>query len=82
MANIGLESAQVVPGFTKVIKCFFEDWIATFTYVFQSEYDKSEAQKMAEQAVMEIEGAVMLSVLFQDKKYFYATSGRILSYLN
>ena len=81
MANIGLESAQVVPEFAKVIKSFFEDWIATFSFIFQSRYDKARAQMMAEQAVQEIEGAVMLSVLFQDKKYFLSTSDRILSYL-
>lgn len=82
MANIGLESAQTVPAFTKVIKRFFEDWIATFAYIFESQYEKAKAQLMAEQAVQEIEGAVMLSVLFQDKRYFYATSDRILTYLN
>lgn len=82
MAKIGLESAQVMPEFTKVIKIFFEDWIATFFYIFQSQYDQAEAQLMAEQAVQEIEGAIMLSVIFKDKKYYLLTSERILSYLN
>ncbi len=82
MANIGLEAAQLVPEFTKVIRSFFEDWIATFAYIFQSKHDNAKAQTMAEQAVQEIEGAVMLSVLFQDKKYFQSTSERILTYLD
>lgn len=82
MANIGLETAQLVPEFTKVIRNFFESWIATFTYIFQSQYDNPKAQTMAEQAVQEIEGAVLLSVLFQDKKYFLSTSEKILTYLD
>ncbi len=81
MANIGLESAQVVPEFSRVIKAFFEDWIATFSYIFQSQYDQAKARIMAEQAVQEIEGAIMLSVIFQDKRFFLSTSEKILSYL-
>ena len=82
MANIGLESAQVRPEFIQIIRQFFEDWIATFSYIFQSQHDEAKAQMLAEQAVQEIEGAVMLSVIFQDKKYYQQTSDRILSYLN
>jgi TetR/AcrR family transcriptional repressor of nem operon len=82
MANIGLESAQVKPEFIQIIKQFFEDWIATFSYLFQSQHEQAKAQLMAEQAVQEIEGAVMLSTIFQDKKYFLSTSTRILSYLS
>lgn len=82
MAKIGLESAQVMPKFTRVIKVFFEDWIATFSYIFQSQYDQAKANLMAEQAVLELEGAIMISVIFQDKKYYLLTSNRVLSYLN
>ncbi|MFD3003897.1 TetR/AcrR family transcriptional regulator [Pontibacter toksunensis] len=81
MANIGLEAAQVVPGFSQVIRVFFEDWIAAFFHIFQSRYDQVEARAMAEQAVQEIEGAIMLSVLFQDKRFFLSTSHKVLSYL-
>lgn len=81
MAKIGLESAQGVPEFAQVIKHFFEDWIATFSYLFQSQYEQAKSQVMAEQAVQEIEGAIMLSIIFQDKKYYLLTSKRILSYL-
>ena len=82
MAKIGLESAQVMPEFTKVIKVFFEDWIAAFSYIFQSQYDQEKARLLAEQAVQEIEGAIMLSVIFQDKKYYIRTSNKILSSLD
>lgn len=81
MANIGLESAQVAPEFTLIIKNFFEDWITTFAYVFQSQYEPAQARIMAEQAVQEIEGAIMLSVIYKDKKYFLATADKILNYL-
>lgn len=81
MANIGLESAQENPGFTQIIRHFFEDWIAAFSYIFQSQHEQEKAQKMAEQAVQEIEGAIMLSIIFQDKKHFLSTSERIRSYL-
>ncbi|AHM58775.1 TetR family transcriptional regulator [Flammeovirgaceae bacterium 311] len=82
MAKIGLESDQIMPEFTKVIKLFFEDWITAFSYIFQSHYDQEHALLLAEQAVQEIEGAIMLSVIFQDKKYYTRTSNKILSYLD
>lgn len=81
MANIGLESAQVAPHFTLIIKNFFEDWITTFVYIFQSQYEPAQARTMAEQAVQEIEGAIMLSVIYKDKKYFLATVDKILNYV-
>ena len=81
MAKIGLESAQIMPEFTKVIKKFFEDWIAAFSYIFQSQYSQGKAQLLAKQAVQELEGAIMLSVIFQDKKYYIRTSDKIRSYL-
>ncbi|MBW3545885.1 MAG: TetR/AcrR family transcriptional regulator; helix-turn-helix transcriptional regulator [Bacteroidetes bacterium] len=80
MANIGLESAHENPEFVQIIRHFFEDWIAAFSFIFQSEHEQEKAQKMAEQAVQEIEGAIMLSTIFQDKKYFISTSERICSY--
>ena len=81
MAKIDLESAQVMPEFTKVIKKFFEEWITSFSYIFQSQYDQEKAKLLAEQAVQEIEGAIMLSVIFQDKEYYTRTSNKILSSL-
>ena len=71
-----------MPEFTKVIKLFFEDWIAAFSYIFQSQHDQEKARSLAEQAVQEIEGAIMLSVIFQDKKYYTRTSDKIRSYLD
>ena len=81
MANIGLESAQVNPEFIMIIRKFLEDWIAAFSYIFQSQHQQPEARMMAEQAVQEIEGAVMLSVIFDDKRYFLTACERIRSYL-
>ena len=81
MAKIGLESTHIMPEFTKIIKIFFEDWITAFSYIFQSQYDQEQARLLAEQAVQEIEGAIMLSVIFQDKKYYTRTSYKILSSL-
>ncbi len=81
MANIGLESAQVKPEFIQIIRQFFEDLIATFAYLLQSQHEQAKAHMMAEQAVQEIEGAVMLSTIFHDKRYFLSTATRILSYL-
>lgn len=78
MANIGLETVHVVPEFAEMIKAFFEDWIDCLHHIFKSKYRNGEARKIAEQAVAEIEGAVLLMQLYQDQKFLKRTHERII----
>jgi len=69
MANIGLETAHVFPGFTMMIRNFFEDWIVCLQKIFSSKMSEKDARLLAEQSVAEIEGAVLLMQLYDDRKF-------------
>lgn len=69
MASIGLETAGSYPEFQVKIKAFFEDWIECLASIFEEHYDQAEARRIAEYSVAEIEGAVLLMQIYQDKSF-------------
>jgi TetR/AcrR family transcriptional repressor of nem operon len=69
MANIGLETANTYPEFAELIKGFFEDWIAALAHIFRDGHGPIVARQLAELSVAEIEGAVMLMQVYQDRDY-------------
>lgn len=79
MASIGLETVNVVPSFTKKIRHFFENWINCFEEIFLDMHSAEKSKQLAEYAVAEIEGSVMLMQLFQDEKYLKNAHQRILN---
>ena len=77
MTNIALETLNVVPEFTTMIRSFFKDWINCIESVFAEKMPKKTAAQLARQAVSEIEGAVIMMELFDDKNYLRRTHKRI-----
>ena len=71
--NIGLETVNVVDDFTTEIRGFFEDWVACLTHIFEAVMPHQEALLNAEQAVAEIEGAVMLMQIYKDHELLRRT---------
>lgn len=69
MANIGLETANTYPEFAELIRGFFEDWIEALAHIFRERHSEVQARLLAELSVAEIEGAVMLMQVYQDKQY-------------
>lgn len=82
MALTGLETANRIPAFTRIIRQFFTEWIESFTALFAGSYDPEKARQLGQYTVQEIEGAIMLACIFGDKQYFTATRQRVLSYLS
>lgn len=79
MANIGLETADTIPEFAQLIRDYFEDWIKALEHIFRSKFPEKEARLLAELSVGEIEGAVMLMQVFQDKSYLQRVHKHIKS---
>ncbi len=77
MGLVGLEVATRQPEFMGIIKQFFTDWIEAFAHLLEAQYPPQEARELAQRAVQEIEGAVMLACIFLDKGYFTATRTRL-----
>ena len=71
--SIGLETINVVDDFTAEIKGFFEDWTRCLAEILKERMTETEAMLHAEQAVAEIEGAVMLMQIFRDPELLRRT---------
>lgn len=55
--------------FKNVLKEILADWILALKCIFQNLYSELESQKMAEQTIMEFEGAVMLGLLYDNEQF-------------
>lgn len=69
MAVTVLETAHFNPKFLELVRDFFEDWIKSLTHIYLNKYPKKEAHELAERTVQDIEGGIMLTLLFKKEKY-------------
>jgi len=77
MTNIALETLNVVPEFTSMFRAFFRDWINCVKSVYTEVCPKEDAEQLAHQTISEIEGAVVMMELFNDKNYLRRAHKRI-----
>jgi len=73
LASLLLETINVVPEFTKMIKAFFTEWIETSADVLSEIYPREGAIKIAKESIAAIEGSVMMMQLFNDKTFLTRT---------
>ncbi|MCU0328131.1 MAG: TetR/AcrR family transcriptional regulator [Chitinophagales bacterium] len=62
--NIGIESAMTTEDFTPYLKMFFTEFISSIQSLYLEKYEPHIAQELAERAVCELEGAMMLSRVY------------------
>jgi AcrR family transcriptional regulator len=79
--NIGVETALAIPEFQPVIQEFFRDFFDAIKTIYATKYSDDIANELAERAVAEVEGAIMLSRVFNDKNYLLNTHKRLLTRL-
>lgn len=60
MGNLALETTTSVPEFGGEIQQFFEEWTEAVAHLLKPHHGRKRARKLAEDAVAQIEGAVML----------------------
>ncbi|MHB9116657.1 MAG: TetR/AcrR family transcriptional regulator [Burkholderiales bacterium] len=77
MANFALGTIDIVPEFGLIVKRYFQDWIDALSHVLQSKFSPDMARLKAEQAVAEIQGAILLMRVFKDTEYFIRANRKI-----
>jgi TetR/AcrR family transcriptional regulator, lmrAB and yxaGH operons repressor len=78
MGNLALETVDVLPQFGKAIKRYFDDWTNALAHILKSKYPPKEAQRLAKQAVAEIQGAIMLMRVYKTSECFLLANRRLL----
>ena len=66
IGNMTLEIAPLSPKFAAVLKEIFDEWINSLGAIYAHKHHKKKANQLAQQAVIEFEGAVMLGQLTSD----------------
>ena len=69
MGNTVLETAYLNPKFVNVLQSFFQEYIEALKKVYQSKFTEKFAQNLAEQVVQDLQGGIMLSLLYKDDSY-------------
>jgi AcrR family transcriptional regulator len=67
LGNTTLETAPHVPEFAEILRGIFSDWTAALQHLYSARYAHEAALKIAQQTMMEFEGAVMMSNLFKNE---------------
>lgn len=65
-ANTILETAQNEDTFLEHIKVFFDNWRKAMVAIFQNKYGEDKSQRIAEEIIVDIEGALILTQLNKD----------------
>ena len=81
LGNVGVETALVIPEFQPVIQAFFKDFFNAVKNVYSSKYSENVANELAERAVAEIEGSLLLARIFNDNSFFKTTHKRLVARL-
>jgi len=68
-ANITLEMAHTDAPFLEIVRSIFGDFIAALTHIYEIDMPGPAANKKAVRAVQQIEGAIMMMRLYNDKSY-------------
>lgn len=78
VGNTTLETVGVIPEFHEVLKKIMDDWTDALQQIFMIHKDPETSFKLAQQTIMEFEGAVMFSKLYGDKQYLYDAFNRTI----
>ncbi|MDB5084030.1 MAG: TetR family transcriptional regulator [Bacilli bacterium] len=79
--RIGLEIGSLFPEFNEVIKAHFNAYMEAFETIFVESVSGERAKELARQAVVEMQGAVLLTVIYSDSNYFAEAKQRIMNYV-
>lgn len=78
MGNMALETALVTDDFTPQMRVFFEEYLKALTDVYSYQHAPEIARKLAEQAVVEYEGAWIMVKLTGNYQYLQDVLQRAL----
>jgi AcrR family transcriptional regulator len=70
IGNTILETVNQYPIFKEILQEIITGWMDSLTFLYAKNHSFEHAQKLAEQTIMEYEGAIMMAKLYE-KSHFY-----------
>lgn len=78
IGNTTLETVGVVPEFHEVLRAIMDGWTQALQTIFKTRKSPELSFRLAQQTIMEFEGAVMFSKLYNDKQFLYDAFARTM----
>lgn len=82
VGNTILETSSNVGQFNSILKSIFDNWTLALTHIYKSLYPTETAKRMAEQTIMEFEGAIMFTQLYKEDRFLKEVYLKTLALLN
>jgi AcrR family transcriptional regulator len=82
VGNTTLETVGVVPEFKEVLQAIMNDWTSALKDIFVTRKSTEQSIRLAQLTIMEFEGAIMFSKLYNDKQFLYDAFARTMMKLN
>lgn len=82
VGNTTLETVGVVPEFQSVLRAIMDDWTKALQTIYATRKSPEQSFRLAQQTIMEFEGAVMFSKLYADRQFLYDAFARTMMKLN
>ncbi len=79
IGNMALETAQIVPQFKEILRQIFDAWTSSLAIIYANKFSEETSKRLAEQTVIELEGAAMLTKIYGGDKYFKDCYNRVIS---
>jgi TetR/AcrR family transcriptional repressor of nem operon len=70
VGNTILETANHYPPFQKILQSLINEITSSLAHLYQENHSPEIALKLAQQTIMEFEGAVMMAKLYRDGTYY------------
>ena len=78
IGNSILETVGVVPKFQSVLKVIMDDWTKALQTIYVTRKSSEKSFRLAQQTIMEFEGAVMFSKLYNERQFLYEAFARTM----
>lgn len=82
VGNTILEMVNLYPQFKDVLQAILTGWTNALVHLYSHTHTPEKAQKLAEQSIMEYEGAIMMAKLYGESYYYKDCYIRTLERLN
>jgi TetR/AcrR family transcriptional regulator, transcriptional repressor for nem operon len=69
IGNTTIQTAHQMPEFADILRGVFDDWRKAMALIFATRFSPEVANTLADQTLMELQGAVMLSNLYKNQDY-------------
>ena len=82
IGNTTLDTVGVVPEFQSVLRDIMDDWTKALQKIYTTRKSSEQSFRLAQQTIMEFEGAVMFSKLYNEPRFLYDAFARTMMKLN